>query len=180
MQHPGRLPRLDPHFYRGLAVVHWCLPTFNRRTGWLNDHFHLRFRELLLHAGARERLLCPIYCLMPDHIHLVWMGLRPTSDQRRAMTFLRTQARSLLFPARFQPQAFDHVLRECERTHGAFARTVQYIAENPVRAGLVLVPSSWEFRGCMIPGYPTLCPLQAGYWEVFWKIHAKCACHSEA
>ena len=60
-----------------------------RGTGWLDDAFHARFRELLLHAAAREALLCPVYCLMPDHFHLVWMGLRRASDQRNGMKFLR-------------------------------------------------------------------------------------------
>src|SRR5262249_49602455 len=47
------------------------------------------FRELLLHAAARENLYCPAYILMPDHIHLLWMGLKLSSDQINAMRFLR-------------------------------------------------------------------------------------------
>jgi REP element-mobilizing transposase RayT len=66
------------------------MSTYDRATGWLTEKFHARFRELMLHAAARERLFCPAYCLMPDHLHLVWMGLRLDSDQRNAMAFLRT------------------------------------------------------------------------------------------
>ena len=29
------------------------------------------------------------YCLMPDHLHLVWMGLKLESDQLNGMAFLR-------------------------------------------------------------------------------------------
>ena len=71
---PGHLPRLPREYYQGDAMVHWTLPTFDRATGWLSDGFHARFRELMLHAAAREGLFCPTYCLMSDHLHLVWMG----------------------------------------------------------------------------------------------------------
>ncbi len=83
------LPRLARHHYQGHAVVHWEGTVADRATGWLDDAFHARFLELLLHAAAREALLCPVYCLMPDHFHLVWMGLRRASDQRNGMKFLR-------------------------------------------------------------------------------------------
>src|SRR5438093_3491263 len=84
------LPRLPREYYQGDAVVHWTLPVFDRATGWLSDALHNRFRELMLHAAAREGLICPTYCLMPDHVHLMWMGLRLNSDQCNGMAFLRT------------------------------------------------------------------------------------------
>jgi hypothetical protein len=84
------LPRLSPEFYQGDAVVHWTLTVFDRATGWLNDGFHLNFREGMLHAAAREGLFCPAYCLMPDHIHLIWLGLKRETDQRNGgMAVLR-------------------------------------------------------------------------------------------
>jgi len=68
------LPRLAREHYQAGAVVHWTLTTFDRARGWLTPSFHCRFRELMLHVAARENLVCPIYCLMPDHLHLIWMG----------------------------------------------------------------------------------------------------------
>ena len=47
-----------------------------------------------------------------------------------------------------------------------------YIQQNPVRAGLVAEASEWPYLGAMLPGYPTLHPLQEKYWERFWKIRA--------
>ena len=94
--HPGRLPRLPREYYQGDAFVHWTLSIRDRATGWLTEKFHARFRELMLHAAAREGLFCPAYCLMPDHLHLVWMGLRLDSDQRNAMSFLRTYLEAAL------------------------------------------------------------------------------------
>jgi len=169
-RHPGHLPRLDPEFYRGDAAVHWTLTVFDRGCGWLNELFHSAFRELMLHAAAREQLFCPAYCLMPDHIHLLWLGLRRDTDQRNAMAFLRTHLEPRLAPHQFQPQAHDHVLRDEERQRGAFERICFYILANPVRAGLIRETGNWSYRGAVIPGYPTLQPLNENFWPKFWKL----------
>jgi len=166
------LPRLAREYYQGDAVVHWTLTVFDHAQGWLTTGFHAVFRELMLHASAREGLVCPVYCLMPDHLHLVWMGLRLDSDQLNGMAFLRTYLEPALHPAQFQPQAQDNVLRESERTHNAFAKVCFYIMENPARAKLLKAGECWPFTGCIVPGYPKLNPLEEGFWEKFWKIYA--------
>jgi REP element-mobilizing transposase RayT len=165
------LPRLNREFYQGDAAVHWTLTVFDRKTGWLDGPFHLKFRELLLHAAAREGLFCPAYCLMPDHIHLMWMGLRRDSDQKNGMSFLRTHLEPLLSPQKFQPQPHDHVLREEERKRNAFAKICFYILANPVRAGLIKEREVWTFCGAIIPGYPKLHPLDEDFWPKFWKLY---------
>ena len=193
------LPRLERERYQAFAVVHWTMTVENRATGWLDAHFHARFRELLLHAAAREHLLCPAYCLMPDHAHLIWMGLGLKSDQLTGMKFLREQlnreleatdlrqqagtdatdlrrqtrttATDLRRRLRLQKQAYDHVLREEERQRDAFAKTCFYIMENPARAGLVARAQDHPFSGAIVPGYPTLHPLQPDYWEKFWPLY---------
>ncbi len=167
------LPRLDRSFYLGDAVVHWTLPVAHRGTGWLNDAVHVRFRELMLHAAAREGLLCPAYCLMPDHLHLVWMGLHADTDQRNGMAFLRTYLEPALAPRKFQHQAHDHVLRDEERQRQAFARACFYDLDNPRRAGLVEHPKAWPHLGAVVPSYPELHPLEEGFWPKFWKIYAR-------
>ena len=168
----GNLPRLDKIFYQSHAVVFWTNTLEERARGWLTKDFHRTFRELMLHVAAREELLCPAYCLMPDHIHLVWMGMKPTSDQLNAMKFLRTHLQSALGCGRqWQHQPHDHVLREEERLRDAFAKTCFYTLANPVRAELVKATKDWPYVGAIVPGYPTLHPLQDGYWELFWKLY---------
>ena|SRR5690242_11823553 len=165
------LPRLRRAHYQGDAVIHWTMPVAQRTTGWLNDAFHGRFRELMLHVAAREGLFCPAYCLMPDHAHLLWMGLRRDTQQRNGMKFLREHLSSVLHPHHFQHQAHDHVLRDQERQRGAFEKICFYILANPVRAGLIPETEIWLFRGAVIPGYPTLDPLNDDFWPLFWKIY---------
>jgi hypothetical protein len=167
------LPRLPREYYQGDAVVHWTMTLFDHASGWLTDLFHFRFRELMLHAAAREGLFCPVYCLMADHIHLMWMGLRLDSDQRNGMAFLRTHLEPLLTPAKFQTQSpHDHVLRVEDRRKNAFAQACRYILENPVRARLVERVGDWKFSGAVLPGYPKLDPTSDDYWTKFWKLCA--------
>jgi len=167
------LPRLPGAYYQGDAVVHWTLPISGRGQGWLSESFRTAFRELLLHSAAREGLSCPAYCLMPDHLHLVWMGLRPDSNQQNGMAFLRTHLEPRLAPWKFQHQAHDHVLKEGERRRNAFVGVCHYILENPQRAQLVNQPDEWKFNGAVVPGYPTLHPLQDDFWEKFWKLYTR-------
>jgi putative transposase len=167
------LPRLPRAYYQGDAVVHWTLTIFDRAEGWLTPSFHSQFRELMLHAAAREGLICPVYCLMPDHLHLLWMGLRLDTDQLNGMAFLRTYLEPALAPASFQPQAQEHVLREEQRKRNAFAKVCFYIAANPVRAGLMQEGEAWPYTGCVVPGYPKLNPVEEDFWPKFWRIFAK-------
>jgi REP element-mobilizing transposase RayT len=164
------LPRLRREFYQADAVVFWTLPVARRARGWLGASFHAVFRELMLHAAAREGLLCPAYCLMPDHLHLVWMGLRHNTDQRNGMKFLRAQLGGVLRPAQFQHQAHDHVLKpkECQR-HTFSVACADYVLLNPLKAGLVEAPEDWPYLGAVVPGYPRLNPFDGDYWPGFWK-----------
>ena len=167
------LPRLPREYYQGDAVVFWTLTTFDRAKGWLTPSFHQRFQNLMLHTAAREGLACPIYCLMPDHIHLIWMGLRLDSDQINGMAFLRTYLEPELAPAQFQPQAHDEVLREEQRKRNASAKVCFYIAANPVRANLMEEVEAWQFTGCVVPGYPKMNPIEEDFWPRFWRIFGK-------
>ncbi len=166
------LQRLPREYYQADAVVHWTMPITLRGTGWLNDAFHAHCREVMLHAAAREGLFCPTYCLMPDHIHLVWMGMRRETDQKNAMKFLREHLGPRLRPHRFQHQAHDHVLRAEQRKRNAFAKVCFYIIDNARKEGLVGHLKEWSFCGAVIPGYPAMHPMEEDFWPTFWKIYS--------
>ena len=108
---------------------------------------------------------------MPDHIHLVWMGMRRYSDQKNGMKLLREHLGPKLRPHQFQHQAHDHVLRNEERKRNTFAKVCFYIIDNAQKENLVQHPSEWQFCGAVIPGYPALHPLEEDFWPKFWKLH---------
>jgi REP element-mobilizing transposase RayT len=172
------LPRLAPEFYHGFAAVFWTITLERRATGWLDDSFHQHFRELLLHAAAREGLYCPTYVLMPDHLHLVWLGLRAATDQLRAVRFLRkyvqrefTRRSPPSVEFELQKQAHDEVLKEQDCTHGALAKACFYVMDNPRRKGLVERPRDWQHLGAVVPGFPFLHPVEDDFWPLFWKLY---------
>ena len=170
------LRRLPPGHYRGQAYVHWSMTIEDRKTGWLIPIFYYKFRELLAHTMFRYGLCCPIYCCMPDHIHLLWVGILDGSDQRTAAKYFRKQLNPVLdkLNCRLQLQPYDHVLREEERERSAFENVVEYIARNPERRGLVGPDRfrEYPFTGCMVPGYPELKVSQEDYWERFWRTYS--------
>lgn len=173
------LKRLPAEHYRGQAYVHWSLTMEDRKTDWLIPIFYYKFRELLTHTEFRFGLCCPIYCCMPDHIHLLWVGIENQCDQRTAMRYFRKQMNPVLekLDVRLQLQPYDSVLREEEREHSAFEGVAEYIARNPERKGLVPPDgyASYPYTGCLVPGYPELKPFEEGYWDRFWRIYSHLA-----
>jgi putative transposase len=170
------LKRLPAEHYRGQAYVHWSMCIDQRKKGWLVSIFYYNFREILTHTMFRYGLTCPIYCCMPDHIHLLWIGILDGSDQRAAAKFFRKQLNPILgkLDARFQKQPYDHVLSDEERLQDAFETVVDYIACNPERAELVKsgCHRDYPYSDCLVPGYPELHLWQYDYWERFWRTYA--------
>lgn len=171
MPNRDHLRRLDPAAYRGNAAVHWTMTVRGRKTGWLDARFYYRFRELLTHALFSQMIACPIFCLMPDHIHMIWLGILETSNQKLAMRHLRTRLNQSLGKIGFelQDQPYDHVLKEDERQEKAFMEVCEYIARNPERSGLVGVDEyqKYPFTSCLVPGYPELTPFADDFWTRF-------------
>lgn len=167
----SKLPRLPREYYQGHAVVFWTHTFEARATGWLTNAFHAGFREILLHACGRYRLACPVYVLMPDHWHLVWMGLAAKSDQHSATKFVRKHLAPMIGRAQLQDRAHDSVLKEEQRRRGAFMRACEYVRENPTRRGLVPDCRGWPYLGAMVPGYPEFDPRTGGLWTDFWKVY---------
>jgi hypothetical protein len=65
-------------------------------------------------------------------------------------------------------------LREDERRQNEFANACNYIAANPVEAGLVKDAREWDYTGAVVAGYPNLHPLrQMKFWEVLWGVYWK-------
>ena len=170
------LRRLPTEFYRGRSYIHWSMTIEDRKTGWLIPTFYYKFRELLTHTAFRFGLCCPIYCCMPDHFHLLWVGILDDCDQRLAVKFLRRHLNAALekLNCQLQLQPFDHVLRDDERERTAFEVVAEYIARNPERKGLVKPDEfrTYPFTGCLIPGYPELTLWQDAFWDRFWRTYS--------
>jgi REP element-mobilizing transposase RayT len=100
-------------------------------------------------AGACERQGClvPIYCFMPDHVHVVTLGRAESSDGWRAIVGFKQRTGYWLArnrpSVRWQRNFFDHLLR----TQEDLAAHVRYVAENPVRKQLVADWQEYPYTG---------------------------------
>jgi len=93
--------------------------------------------ESLQQIAPQRSFTLRAYCLMPDHLHVLVQGDRPSAD---LLSFVKTFKHKTTFHFRaktgktlWQMSFFDHVLRTAEDQ----SETVEYILLNPVRAGLV-------------------------------------------
>lgn len=86
-----------------------------------------------------ERFGCriPIYCFMPDHLHVISMGVNQRSDGKRAMDAFKLKSGQFLQSSgadyRWQENYHDRIIRR----PGEWRKKVFYVFQNPVRAGIV-------------------------------------------
>ena len=83
---------------------------------------------------------------MPDHAHIMVMGLAPESDLLGSIEKYKTLSGGWLFRhglPKWQPVGYDRVIRAGED----WRIQARYIAENPVRAGLASDWSQYAFTG---------------------------------
>ena len=87
------------------------------------------------------------YCFMPDHVHLLVVGVAVDADARRFVTLAKQYsgyAHSRRFGAPlWQRFAYERVLRSADAIHEA----ARYILNNPVRAGLVRRAEGYPYSG---------------------------------
>jgi len=170
---PERLKRLPREYYQADAWVHWVLTIEGRKTGWLDAKLLFRFREILAHTTFRYQIGCLIYCLMPDHIHMLWGGLAVRSDQHLAMQRFRLDMNDSLRRTgfEFQKQPYDHVLKDTELERDALEVTAEYIARNPERRGLVPHDqfANYPYTGCLLPGACRLRLYRGTQWDEIWR-----------
>jgi len=98
-------------------------------------------------AARNESFEIVVYCVMPDHVHLLALG---TSDDADAVRFVQRYKQSSGYafkkedPAPLWQQSFyDHVLRADED----ILPIARYILGNPVAAGLVSDTREWTHSG---------------------------------
>ena len=100
--------------------------------------------------GERYRLLA--WCVMPNHVHvLIEVTEHSLSDIVHSWkSFTAHRANKLLArTGRFwMPDYFDRFMRDDRH----FAATVDYIRQNPVKAGLVDAPEKWPWSGWVESG----------------------------
>ena len=146
MSFKPRLRRLD-RLYTDAPVYFLTLCTQDRKRTLANAPIHEEFTRFS--TQATDFLVWVGYFLiMPDHIHLFAGFCRESPALEKWIKALRGDLSKVLRQAEgegthWQKGFFDHLLRSTE----SYRQKLEYVRQNPVRAGLVTRPEDWPYQG---------------------------------
>ena len=142
-------PRLKNFDYIGVYAYFLTILTKDHDAYFKEAEVVSHLNNLLLETAKSEGFDVLVYCFMPDHLHLLVMGMDDKSNLKRFISLFK-QKSGYWFKKNYSENLwhisyYDHVLRKEESIEGV----ARYILENPVRKGLVSdykeYPFSWSF-----------------------------------
>ncbi len=139
---PQRLERIFQSYDPPLYFLTIC--TLYKRAVLANPAVHASFIAYARRGAEEQRAAVGRYVIMPDHVHLF---VRLGRDMKLGL-WVRGLKRCISAKTGsadgfWQPGFFDHVVRHSE----SYAEKWAYVAENPVRTGLVATASEWLYQG---------------------------------
>ncbi|MCA9506901.1 MAG: transposase [Myxococcales bacterium] len=137
-----RLPR---QCYIGMVAVSFTACEVNQKPVFESSAITNFSISALRWAIEKNNCLALIYCFMPDHLHVILQGKNEHADTYKA--FIQFKQKTGFFlrhsPYKWQKDFYDHVIR-CQKQLDILLR---YIAENPIRKGLVTHWNDYPFTG---------------------------------
>ncbi|HEX6982988.1 MAG TPA: transposase [Balneolaceae bacterium] len=111
--------------------------------------------EEALHYRDSKKYDLYVYCLMPNHVHLVFQHLNNASSSKSfpiteimkglkrytALKCNKTLGRKGAF---WQSESYDRVIRNQDELE----KTIRYTLNNPIKAGLVNYWQEWPYNYC--------------------------------
>jgi putative transposase len=115
--------------------------TAARQIGLANTQIH---EALIKTWTTADDWLVGHYVIMPDHIHLFCAPQTHEFSIEQWNTYWKRHFRRICKIApRFQSRGFHHRLRRSE----SYDEKIDYVLQNPVRAGLVKNAEDWPLKG---------------------------------
>ena len=163
---PARLPEFN---YLGQFRYFLTICVNLRAPVFCNAAVARHVIEQFLRVAASEKFEVLAYCVMPDHLHALVVGLEHDSDLIRFVNAFKKVTgywwkQSGNVRPLWQRGYHDRVLRE----HDVNEDVIRYILLNPVRANLVTDPRGYPFLGADKYDVATL--LESSFaWTPPWK-----------
>ena len=144
MARPRRVPGYS---YTGIQRYFLTICTDNRAEFFKESEVVDAIVEQFLRTSREERIAIIVYCVMPDHIHLLADGESEDADLTRFVKLAKQRA-GYAFKQKYrktlwQKGYYEHVLRDEERTE----EIALYIIANPVRKRIVQNPMDYPHWG---------------------------------
>jgi len=118
---------------------------------WLQQPEIAKLVSDSLHFFDNKKYALICFCIMPNHVHVVFTPLKKENGACRSLrtimhsikSYSANQANQLLgLTGQFwQAESYDHVVRDEEELD----RIIQYVVNNPVKAGLVQHWEDWKW-----------------------------------
>jgi len=155
--------RLPEPSYEGRRAYFLTLCTQGRRRVFADASLVSALIVALKSACDESAFAVYAFCFMPDHLHMILVGMRDSSSVATAVRTFKgraaVRARQLGVIELWQKGYYDHVIRSGE----SLERIAAYIVMNPVRAGLVSDFMDWPFSGSFVIEWKRLPPPAAPY-----------------
>ncbi|NQV19403.1 MAG: transposase [Armatimonadetes bacterium] len=127
------------------------LDKYNKSPMWLCKLEVAKIIEENLHHWNGKRYLLFAYCIMPNHVHIMLKPLKTGNNVYESLTKIMFGIKSytanecnkvLRRSGQFwHHESYDHFVRDAEE----LGREIDYIAKNPVKAGLVSNWQDWRY-----------------------------------
>jgi putative transposase len=141
--------RLDRELYRGTVSVSFTLCIQDSKPAFNEASLVKIFIEML--TGLTEKSSCtiPVYCFMPDHLHLIVRGTSDSSDVWKTVVAYKQKTGFWLSSKKpeikWQKDFYDHLIRTDEK----LTVHVKYILDNPVRKRLTTGWQEYPYKGAI-------------------------------
>jgi putative transposase len=159
--------RLDPEEYLGEKWFFITMCCGHRKPVFLTKKDGGWIVAILRAEAATHQFLVDAFCVMPDHLHFLALGMAPASNllafaksfkQKTAYSYQKKHGLKL-----WQKNFYDHILRPNESP----AHVAAYIWMNPVRKGLCKNFEEYPFSGSFTRPWKN--SMGADFWVPPWK-----------
>jgi len=138
---------LAKEVYKGRILLALTLCIKNRVKTFIDPQVVNIFTKTLEEVAARSNCTIPVYCFMPDHLHLILSGNDDEVDLLKVINAYKQKTGFWLSRNRkgilWQKDFYDHVIRKEE----GLTACIKYILDNPVRKGIVAEWQEYPFKG---------------------------------
>ena len=147
MVEPRHLPHLLP--FAKQPVMFLTAVTHGRRSILVNRPVFDCLTAIWQRSVEIDGWFVGDYLLMPDHVHFfarAALDAKPLAkwvETWKSLSARRLKAAGHITPPLWQRDYFDRFLRSAEN----YSEKWDYVAQNPVRAGLCAHPEEWPWRG---------------------------------
>jgi putative transposase len=141
--------RLPLEHYRGDITVAFTACVREEAALFVSRDIVSVFTQSLANAMQKNQCEVFVYCFMPDHAHIIVHGRDRQSDAWRGMVAFKQHTGFWLarhWPAfAWQKDFYDHIIRADED----LGAQIRYVANNPVRKGLVSHWHEYPYTGAI-------------------------------